>query len=94
MGWRRKHLEKKYLYFLDKKYFNSSDLAVVRDYTEEVLKSYIDSLDKDGLMYLLNRMSEEDIRSLLIPNLQQIAKYVKEDTKVKQYFIEKNKNNN
>lgn len=87
-------LEKKYLYFLDKKYFNSSDLAVVRDYTEEVLKSYIDSLDKDGLMYLLNRMSEEDIKSLLIPNLQQIAKYVKEDTKVKQYFIEKNKNNN
>ena len=40
-------------------------------------------------MYLLNRMSEEDLKKLAISNIEQIAKYVKEDTKVKQYFIEK-----
>ena len=83
-------LEKKYLYFLDKKYFNSSDLSSVKEYTDEVLKTYIDSLDKDGLMYLLNRMNENDLKNLLIPNLQQIANYVSEEPKVKKYFNENN----
>ena len=83
-------LEKKYLYFLNKKYFNSSDVSSVKEYTDEVIKNYINSLDKDGLMYLLNRMSEKDLKSLLIPNIQQIADYVKEEPKVKKYFIENN----
>ena len=82
-------LEKKYLYFINKKYFNSSDISIEKEYTEEVIKSYVDSLDKDGVMYLLNRMSEKDLKKLAISNIEQIANYVKEDTKVKQYFIEK-----
>ena len=82
-------LEKKYLYFINKKYFNSSDISSEREYTDDVIKSYIDSLDKDGLMYLLNRMNEEDLKKLLIPNIRQIYSYVKEEPKVKQYFIEK-----
>ena len=82
-------LEKKYLYFINKKYFNSSDISIEKEYTEEVIKSYVDSLDKDGLMYLLNQMSEEDLKELLITNIKQISEYVKSETKVKQYFIEK-----
>ena len=82
-------IEKKYLYFINKKYFNSSDLACERDYTDEVIRNYIDSLDKDGLLYLVNRMREEDIKKLFIANIKEIAEYVKEESKVKSYLIEK-----
>ena len=81
------NVEKKYLYFINKKYFNSNDLVSEWDYTDEIMKNYIDSLDKDGLMYLLNRMREEDLKNLLMPNLRKVFEYVKEDEKVKKYFI-------
>ena len=77
-------LEKQYLYFLDKKYFNSSDISSENKYTEEVIKSYIDSLDKDGLVYLLNQMSDKDLKKLLITNINEISEYVKSEPKVKQ----------
>ena len=82
-------IEKKYLYFINKKYFNSSDIFIDRAYTNEVIKSYVDSLDKDGMMYVINRMSEEDIKKLLIKNLPQVETYIKDEPKVKQYFMER-----
>ena len=82
-------LGKKYLYFLNEKYFDSKDIKSKWNYTDDVLRNYIDSLDKDGLMYLLNRMNEEDLKKLLVPNIKEIFEYVKDDPKVKEYFIEK-----
>ena len=79
-------LEKKYLYFLDKKYFNSSDVSCMRDYTEEVIKSYVESLNKDGLMYLLNRMNEKDLKEILIQRNKQVYDFIKDEPDVKKLF--------
>ena len=79
-------IEKKYLYFINKKYFNSSDLASERDYTEEVIKSYVESLNKDGLMYLLNRMNEKDLKEILIQRNKQVYDFIKDEPDVKKLF--------
>lgn len=83
-------LENKYTYFLNQKYFNSSDLACKWGYTNEVMKTYIDSLDKEGLIKLLSKMSEEELRSMISPNMNKVMEYAKEEPKVKELLYKNN----
>ena len=83
-------LENKYTYFLNEKYFNSSDLACRWGYTNEVMKEYIASLDKEGLIKLLSKMSEEELRSMISPNMKQVMEYAKEEPKVKELLYKNN----
>ena len=83
-------LENKYSYFINKKYFNSSDLACMWGYTNEVINNYINSLDKEGLLSLLSKMSEEELRNIINPSKDTVMGYVKEEPKVKELLYKNN----
>ena len=63
-------LEKQYLYLLFQRYYNHleqtpSFKSMKNKYIDSMKHSYFDTLDKTGLVALLNRMSENDLKELL-----------------------------
>ena len=68
-----------------------------KEYIDSMKHSYFDTLDKTGLVVLLNRMSENDLKELL-HNLDNdiFIKYVMNDVeqqKVRVLLLKDNKNN-
>ncbi len=63
-------LEKQYLYLLFQRYYTHlehvpSFKSMKNEYIDSMKHSYFDTLDKTGLISLLNRMSENDLKELL-----------------------------
>ena len=63
-------LKKNYLYFIFQRYYThleqSPTFKVVKnEYIDSMKHSYFDSLDKTGLITLLNRMGENELKELL-----------------------------
>ena len=95
-------LEKQYLYLLFQRYYNHleqtpSFKSMKNKYIDSMKHSYFDTLDKTGLVALLNRMSENDLKELL-HNLDNdiFIKFVMNDVeqpKVRVLSLKDNKNN-
>ena len=65
-----KELEKQYLYLLFQRYYAHlehvpSFKSMKNEYIDNMKHSYFDALDKTGLVTLLNRMGENDLKELL-----------------------------
>ena len=95
-------LKKQYLYLLFQKYYvllekTPSFKRIKNEYIDSMKRSYFDSLDKNGLITLLNRMCENELKELL-HNIDNdiFIKYVMADgeqPKVRVLSLEDNKNN-
>ena len=95
-------LEKQYLYSLFQRYYTHLEQApsfksMKNKYIDSMKQSYFDALDKTGLVALLNRMSENDLKELF-HNLDNdiFIKYVMNDVeqpKVRVLSLKDNKNN-
>lgn len=95
-------VKKQYLYLLFQRYHNhlehtSSFKSLKNEYITSMKYSYFDTLDKTGLISLLNGMCENDLKELLY-NLDNdfFIKYVMHDAeqqKVRVLSLENNKNN-
>ncbi len=95
-------LEKQYLYLLFQRYYTylehvPSFKSMKNEYIDSMKHSYFDTLDKTGLISLLNGMCENDLKELLY-NLDNdlFIKYVMHDgeqQKVRVLSLESNKNN-
>ena len=95
-------LKKQYLYLLIQRYYThleqvSSFKSMKNKYIDGIKYSYFNSLDKTGLIFLLNGMCENDLKELLY-NLDNdlFIKYVMHDgeqPKVRVLSLENNKNN-
>ena len=63
-------LKKNYLYFIFQKYYTQLEpsptfKAMKKEYIDSMKLSYFDSLDKAGLIILLNKMNENELKELL-----------------------------
>ena len=82
-------LEKKYLYFLNEKYFESKDLWSKWEFTDSVFTAYVDSLEKEGLIKLLSDVDTESLRKIMKKNMRDIFESTKDNPKIKELFKKK-----
>ena len=95
-------VKKQYLYLLFRRYYTHlehvpNNKKIKNEYIDSMKRSYFDSLDKNGLITLLNGMRENELRELL-HNIDNdiFIKYVmadEEQPKVRVLSLEDNKNN-
>lgn len=95
-------VKKQYLYLLFRRYYTHLEQVpsfkkIKNEYIDSMKRSYFDSLDKNGLITLLNRMCENELKELL-HNIDNdiFIKYVmanEEQPKVRVLSLEDNKNN-
>ena len=95
-------VKKQYLYLLFRRYYTHLEQVpsfkkIKNEYIDSMKRSYFDSLDKNGLITLLNGMRENELRELL-HNIDNdiFIKYVmadEEQPKVRVLSLEDNKNN-
>jgi len=93
-------LKKQYLYFLFRRYYTLLEQApsfksMKNEYIDSMKHSYFDDMDKTGLITLLNRMSENDLKKLL-NNLDNdiFIKYVMSDGEKQKLKVLSLKDNN
>lgn len=93
-------LKKQYLYFLFRRYYTlleqvPSFKSMKNEYIDSMKHSYFDDMDKTGLITLLNRMSENDLKKLL-NNLDNaiFIKYVMSDGEKQKVKVLSLKDNN
>ena len=79
-------LEKKYLYFINEKYFESKDLWSKWEFTDSVFASYVDSLEKEGLIKFLSDLDPELLRKIMKTNTRDIIESSKDNPKIKELF--------